>query len=50
MNDRIRYTVKRGEYLLIIARRFGVSVKAIQKWNGLRSVIKGQKLTIFQRL
>ena len=44
----IIHTVKRGESLGEIARRYGVSTKALQAWNGLRKghVVVGQHLTI----
>lgn len=44
----IAHTVKRGESLAKIARRYGVSTKALQAWNGLRKgrVVVGQHLTI----
>jgi membrane-bound lytic murein transglycosylase D len=31
------HTVRRGESLWVIARRFGVTVDALRRWNGLRS-------------
>lgn len=42
------YTVRRGDSLSRIATRFGVSVEAIRKMNGLRSTVihPGQRLTI----
>ncbi len=44
----IKHTVKRGESISKIARRYGVSTKALQAWNGLRKgrVVVGQQLTI----
>jgi membrane-bound lytic murein transglycosylase D len=47
----ISHTVKRGETLSKIARRYGVSGKALQAWNGLRKgrVVVGQQLTIRTR-
>ncbi len=44
---RIRYTVKHGESLWRISRRFNVSVGSLRKWNGLK---KGQYLQPGQRL
>ncbi len=42
------HKVKRGETLSIIARRYGVSVSTLKKWNGLRSsrLKTGQRLRI----
>ncbi|WP_106793768.1 LysM peptidoglycan-binding domain-containing protein [Aquimarina sp. Aq78] len=50
-NDRIRYRVRSGDYLGKIARRYGVRVSQIKKWNGLRSnnLKIGQRLTIYPR-
>lgn len=42
----IKYTVKNGDYLGKIAKKFGVSTENIKKWNQLQS----QKLKIGQRL
>lgn len=48
------HKVKRGETLSIIARRYGVSVSTLRKWNGLRSsrLKTGQRLRIntYQRV
>ncbi len=46
------HTVKSGESLGKIARRYGVSAKSLQAWNGLRKgrVVVGQRLTIHQRV
>ena len=51
-NDtKVRYRVKSGDYLGKIARRYGVRVSQIKKWNGLRSnnLKVGQRLTIYPR-
>lgn len=50
-NDRIRYRVKSGDYLGKIAKRYGVSVSSIKRWNGLKSnnLRVGQRLTIYPR-
>jgi membrane-bound lytic murein transglycosylase D len=51
-NDtKIRYRVRSGDYLGKIARRFGVRVSQIKRWNGLRSnnIRVGQRLTIYPR-
>ncbi len=50
-NDRIRYRVKSGDYLGKIAKRYGVSVSSIKRWNGLRSnnLRAGQRLTIYPK-
>ncbi|WP_406685672.1 LysM peptidoglycan-binding domain-containing protein [Seonamhaeicola sp. MEBiC1930] len=49
--DRIRYRVRSGDYLGKIARRYGVRVSQIKRWNGLRSndLKIGQRLTIYPR-
>ena len=51
MNNRIRYKVRKGDFLGKIARKFGVSVAKIKRWNGMKSTrLKiGQRLTIFPR-
>jgi membrane-bound lytic murein transglycosylase D len=51
LNQRIRYKVRSGDYLGQIAKKFGVRVSQIKKWNRLRSAnLKiGQRLTIFPR-
>lgn len=51
MNDRIRHRVRSGEFLGSIARKYGVSVSSIKRWNGLRSdnLRIGQRLTIHPR-
>ena len=44
------YTVKKGDNLSTIAKRFNVSVKAIMIWNGIsnaKDVLSGDKLFIF---
>ncbi|MEM9687211.1 MAG: transglycosylase SLT domain-containing protein, partial [Bacteroidota bacterium] len=50
-NDKIRYKVKSGDYLGKIARRYGVSVSKLKRWNGLKSdnLRIGQRLTIYPR-
>jgi membrane-bound lytic murein transglycosylase D len=51
VDTRTRYRVKQGDYLGKIARRFGVRVSQIKRWNGLRSnnLKIGQRLSIFPR-
>ncbi len=51
MNDRMRYRVKSGDYLGKIANKFGVSISALKRWNGLRSnrLKIGQRLTIYPK-
>ena len=46
MDQRIRYRVKNGDYLGKIAKRYGVRVSDIKKWNRLRN----NRLKIGQRL
>ena len=51
-NDtKIRYRVRSGDYLGKIARKYGVRVSQIKRWNGLRSnnLRIGQRLTIYPR-
>lgn len=46
----IRYTVRKGDSLYVIARRFNVSIRDLKKWNGLNSgkyLRPGQKLTVY---
>jgi penicillin-insensitive murein endopeptidase len=45
----IRYRVRSGDNLWAIARRYGVSVKDIRSWNGLRSanLTQGQTLLLY---
>lgn len=51
MGARIRYRVKKGDYLGKIARHYGVSVSRIKRWNRLKSsrLRIGQRLTIYPR-
>ncbi|WP_457615953.1 LysM peptidoglycan-binding domain-containing protein [Lutibacter sp.] len=51
MNSRIRYKVRRGDYLGKIAYKFGVTVSKIKRWNNLKSnnLRIGQRLTIYPR-
>jgi membrane-bound lytic murein transglycosylase D len=47
--SRIRYKVRSGDYLGKIARRYGVRVSQLKRWNGLRTnnLRIGQRLTIY---
>ena len=49
--EKIRYRVKKGDYLGKIAERYGVGVSQVKRWNGLRSnnLRIGQRLTIYPR-
>jgi membrane-bound lytic murein transglycosylase D len=51
VDTKIRYRVRSGDYLGKIARRYGVRVSQIKRWNGLRSnnLRIGQRLTIYPR-
>jgi membrane-bound lytic murein transglycosylase D len=51
MDKRTRYRVRKGDYLGKIARRFGVRVSDLKRWNGLRSnrLRIGQRLTVYPR-
>jgi membrane-bound lytic murein transglycosylase D len=44
------HTVRSGESLGVIARRYGISVTELKRWNGLRSdmIRAGQKLVVHQ--
>ena len=44
------YTIKQGDTLFSISRKFGVSVANIKRWNNLHSdmICAGQKLKIYQ--
>ncbi|WP_299363710.1 LysM peptidoglycan-binding domain-containing protein [Winogradskyella sp.] len=50
-DTQVRYRVRSGDYLGKIARRYGVRVSQIKRWNGLRSnnLRIGQRLTIYPR-
>ena len=50
-DTKTRYRVNQGDYLGKIARKFGVRVSQIKKWNGLRSnnLKIGQRLSIYPR-
>ncbi len=50
-DQRIVYRVKSGEYLGKIAKRYGCSIKKIQKWNNLNGdrIRVGQKLVLYVR-
>ncbi len=51
-NDtKVRYRVKSGDYLGRIARKYGVRVSQIKRWNGLRNnnLRIGQRLTIYPK-
>ncbi|MDX1279200.1 LysM peptidoglycan-binding domain-containing protein [Oceanihabitans sediminis] len=49
--SKTRYTVRSGDYLGKIARKYGVRVSQLKQWNGLRSndLRIGQRLTIYPR-
>ena len=49
--DRIRYRVRKGDYLGKIAERYGVGISSIKSWNNLRSnnLRIGQYLTLYPR-
>lgn len=51
IDAKIRYRVRSGDYLGRIANRYGVRVRDIKRWNGLRSnnLRIGQRLTIYPR-
>ena len=48
--DRVTHRVRRGESLSVIARRYRVSVKDLQRWNNIRdprSLRAGSTITVF---
>ena len=49
--DRIRYRVRKGDYLGKIAERYGVGISSIKSWNNMRgnTLRIGQYLTIYPR-
>lgn len=51
VQNKIRYRVRKGDYLGKIAERYGVGVSQIKRWNGMRSskLRIGQRLTIYPR-
>lgn len=51
MSQRVRYSVRSGEFLGSIANKFGVKVKDIKRWNNLSSdnLRVGQRLTVFPK-
>nr|WP_238528019.1 lytic transglycosylase domain-containing protein [Aquimarina agarivorans] len=51
VSNKIRYRIRSGDYLGLIARKFGVRVSQIKKWNGLRNnnIRVGKHLTIYPR-
>jgi len=50
-SNKVRYRVRSGDYLGLIARKFGVRVSQIKQWNGLRNnnLSIGKTLTIYPR-
>ncbi len=50
-SSRIRYRVRSGDFLGKIARKYGVKVSQLKRWNGLKSnsLKIGQRLTIHPR-
>ena len=50
-SNKIRYRVRSGDFLGKVAKRYGVKVSSIKRWNGLRSnsLKIGQRLTIYPR-
>ena len=51
MSNRIRYKVKSGDNLSVIARRYRVTVAKIKKWNNLKNnnLRIGQRLIVFPK-
>jgi len=51
VSNKVRYRIRSGDYLGLIARKFGVRVSQIKRWNGLRNnnIRVGKYLTIYPR-
>jgi membrane-bound lytic murein transglycosylase D len=51
VNNLVRYRVRSGDYLGKIAERYGVGVRQIKRWNGMKNnnLRIGQRLTIYPR-
>jgi len=51
VKSKVRYRIRSGDYLGLIARKFGVRVSQIKQWNGLRNnnIGVGKYLTIYPR-
>lgn len=49
--EKIRYRVKKGDYLGRIANRYGVGINQLKEWNGLRNTDLriGQNLIVYPR-
>nr|WP_295927234.1 lytic transglycosylase domain-containing protein [uncultured Dyadobacter sp.] len=49
---RVSYTVRRGDNVSSIARKYGVTVSSLRKWNHIRrnSIRKGQRLVIYKEV
>lgn len=49
---RVSHTVRRGDNVSSIARRYGVTVSALRKWNHIRrnNIRKGQRLVIYKEV
>ena len=49
---RVSYTVRRGDNVTGIARKYGVSVAAVRKWNHIRrnNIRRGQRLVIYKEV
>ncbi len=51
MDRKVKYRVRSGDYLGLIARKFGVRVSDLKKWNGLRNnnIRVGKYLSVYPR-
>ncbi len=51
MDRKVKYRVRSGDYLGLIARKFGVRVSDLKKWNGLRNnnIGVGKYLSVYPR-
>jgi membrane-bound lytic murein transglycosylase D len=49
LRQRIGYTVRNGDSLAIISKKFQVTVADLKRWNGLRNTLlrPGQRLTVY---
>ena len=50
--EEIFYTIEKGDTLWKIAKKFGVSIKSLKRWNRLKTstLYQGQILTIYKSL
>jgi len=51
MDRKVRYRIRNGDYLGLIARKFGVRVSDLKRWNGLRNnnIRVGKYLSVYPK-